>query len=168
MKISTAAYPNGFSSVRNFSPSRKNGRRTLIFRERDRFSRGLEPHSDLVCRPLGHRAHHDRFYSCLPGFDLGANRSEAEVADILNKQMPLLRHGFLPYVPFELIQKRVFVTDTKPLPVLTRRPDGAYERASLPTRENDLRFLAQLLNAFGLTAVLLLLLDKHGIVNLWY
>jgi hypothetical protein len=79
-----------------------------------------------------------------------------------------LRHGFLPYVPFELIQKRVFVTDTKPLPVLTRRPDGAYERASLPTRENDLRFLAQLLNATGLTAVLLLLLNKHGIVNLWY
>ena len=108
------------------------------------------------------------FILVFQAFDLGANRSEAEVADILNKQMPLLRHGFLPYVPFELIQKRVFVTDTKPLPVLTRRPDGAYERASLPTRENDLRFLAQLLNATGLTAVLLLLLNKHGIVNLWY
>ncbi len=60
------------------------------------------------------------------------------------------------------------MTDTRPLPVLTRRPDGAYERAYLPTRENDLRFLAQLLNASGLTAVLLLLLNKHGIVNLWY
>jgi hypothetical protein len=82
--------------------------------------------------------------------------------------MPLLRHGFLPYVPFELIQKRVFVTDTRPLAVLTRRPDGAYEHAYLPTRENDLRFLAQSLNASGLTAVLLLLLNKHGIVNLWY
>ena len=108
------------------------------------------------------------FILVFQAFDLGANRSEAEVADILNKQMPLLRHGFLPYVPFELIQKRVFVTDTRPLPVLTRRPDGAYERAYLPTRENDLRFLAQLLNASGLTAVLLLLLNKHGIVELWY
>ena len=65
------------------------------------------------------------------------------------------------------MQKRVFVADTKPMPVLTRRPDGAYERAYLPTRENDLRFLAQLLNASGLAAVLLLLLDKHGLVNLW-
>jgi drug/metabolite transporter (DMT)-like permease len=108
------------------------------------------------------------FILVFQAFDLGANRSEAEVADILNKQMPLLRHGFLPYVPFELIQKRVFVTDTRPLAVLTRRPDGAYEHAYLPTRENDLRFLAQLLNASGLTAVLLLLLNKHGIVNLWY
>ena len=35
------------------------------------------------------------------------------------------------------------------MPVLTRRPDGAYERAYLPTRQNDLRFLAQLLNAQG-------------------
>jgi drug/metabolite transporter (DMT)-like permease len=108
------------------------------------------------------------FILVFQAFDLGANRSETEVADILNKQMPLLRHGFLPYVPFELIQKRVYVTDTKPLPVLTRRPDGAYERAYLPTRENDLRFLAQLLNTSGLTAVLLLLLNKHGIVTLWY
>ena len=107
------------------------------------------------------------FILVFQAFDLGANRSETEVADLLNKQMPLLRHGFLPYVPFELMQKRVFVADTKPMPVLTRRPDGAYERAYLPTRENDLRFLAQLLNASGLAAVLLLLLDKHGLVNLW-
>ena len=107
------------------------------------------------------------FILVFQAFDLGANRSETEVADLLNKQMPLLRHGFLPYVPFELIQKRVFVADTKPMPVLTRRPDGAYERAYLPTRENDLRFLAQLLNASGLAAVLLLLLNKHGLVNLW-
>jgi hypothetical protein len=107
------------------------------------------------------------FILVFQAFDLGANRSETEVADLLNKQMPLLRHGFLPYVPFELMQKRVFVTDTKPMPVLTRRPDGAYERAYLPTRENDLRFLTQFLNASGLAAVLLLLLDKHGLVNLW-
>ena len=107
------------------------------------------------------------FILVFQAFDLGANRSETEVADLLNKQMPLLRHGFLPYVPFELMQKRVFVADAKPMPVLTRRPDGAYERAHLPTRENDLRFLAQLLNASGLAAVLLLLLDKHGLVNLW-
>jgi hypothetical protein len=107
------------------------------------------------------------FILVFQAFDLGANRSETEVADLLNKQMPLLRHGFLPYVPFELMQKRVFVADSKPMPVLTRRPDGAYERAYLPTRENDLRFLAQLLNASGLAAVLLLLLDKHGLVNLW-
>ena len=107
------------------------------------------------------------FILVFQAFDLGANRSETEVADLLNKQMPLLRHGFLPYVPFELIQKRVFVVDSKPMPVLTRRPDGAYERAYLPTRENDLRFLTQLLNASGLAAVLLLLLDKHGLVNLW-
>ena len=51
--------------------------------------------------------------------------------------------------------------------VLTRRPDGAYERAYLPTRENDLRFLAQFLNASGLAAVLLLLLNKHGLIHLW-
>ena len=107
------------------------------------------------------------FILVFQAFDLGANRSETEVADLLNKQMPLLRHGFLPYVPFELMQKRVFVADTKPMAVLTRRPDGAYERAYLPTRENDLRFLAQLLNASGLAAVLLLLLEKHGLVNLW-
>jgi hypothetical protein len=107
------------------------------------------------------------FILVFQAFDLGANRSETEVADLLNKQMPLLRHGFLPYVPFELMQKRVFVADSKPMPVLTRRPDGAYERASLQTRENDLRFLAQLLNASGLAAILLLLLDKHGLVNLW-
>jgi hypothetical protein len=107
------------------------------------------------------------FILVFQAFDLGANRSETEVADLLNKQMPLLRHGFLPYVPFELIQKRVFVADSKPMPVLTRRPDGAYERAYLPTRENDLRFLAHLLNASGLAAVLLLLLNKHGLVNLW-
>ena len=107
------------------------------------------------------------FILVFQAFDLGANRSETEVADLLNKQMPLLRHGFLPYVPFELMQKRVFVADSKPMPVLTRRPDGAYERAYLQTRENDLRFLAQLLNASGLAAILLLLLDKHGLVNLW-
>jgi hypothetical protein len=107
------------------------------------------------------------FILVFQAFDLGANRSETEVADLLNKQMPLLRHGFLPYVPFELMQKRVFVAAAKPMPVLTRRPDGAYERAYLQTRENDLRFLAQLLNASGLAAVLLLLLDKHGLVNLW-
>jgi hypothetical protein len=107
------------------------------------------------------------FILVFQAFDLGANRSETEVADLLNKQMPLLRHGFLPYVPFELMQKRVFVADSKPMAVLTRRPDGAYERAYLPTRENDLRFLAQLLNASGLAAVLLLLLDKHGLLNLW-
>jgi hypothetical protein len=107
------------------------------------------------------------FILVFQAFDLGANRSETEVADLLNKQMPLLRHGFLPYVPFELMQKRVFVSDSKPMAVLTRRPDGAYERAHLPTRENDLRFLAQFLNASGLAAVLLLLLDKHGLVNLW-
>jgi hypothetical protein len=107
------------------------------------------------------------FILVFQAFDLGANRSETEVADLLNKQMPLLRHGFLPYVPFELIQKRVFVVDSKPMPVLTRRPDGIYERAYLPTRENDLRFLAHLLNASGLAAVLLLLLNKHGLVDLW-
>ncbi len=107
------------------------------------------------------------FILVFQAFDLGANRSETEVADLLNKQMPLLRHGFLPYVPFELMQKRVFVADSKPLPVLTRRPDGTYERAHLPTRENDLRFLAQLLNASGLSAVLLLLLAKHGLIDLW-
>jgi hypothetical protein len=107
------------------------------------------------------------FILVFQAFDLGANRSETEVADLLNKQMPLLRHGFLPYVPFELIQKRVFVADSKPLSVLTRRPDGTYERAHLPTRENDLRFLAQLLNASGLSAVLLLLLAKHGLIDLW-
>jgi hypothetical protein len=107
------------------------------------------------------------FILVFQAFDLGANRSETEVADLLNKQMPLLRHGFLPYVPFELMQKRVFVADSKPMRVLTRRPDGAYERAYLQTRENDLRFLAQLLNASGLAAILLLLLDKHGLVNLW-
>lgn len=107
------------------------------------------------------------FILVFQAFDLGANRSETEVADLLNKQMPLLRHGFLPYVPFELIQKRVFVADSKPMPVLTRRPDGTYERTYLPTRENDLRFLAQLLNASGLSAVLLLLLDKHRLINLW-
>ncbi len=107
------------------------------------------------------------FILVFQAFDLGANRSETEVADLLNKQMPLLRHGFLPYVPFELMQKRIFVADSKPMPVLTRRPDGAYERAYLQTRENDLRFLAQLLNASGLAAILLLLLDKHGLVNLW-
>jgi len=107
------------------------------------------------------------FILVFQAFDLGANRSETEVADLLNKQMPLLRHGFLPYVPFDLMQKRVLVADAKPMPVLTRRPDGAYERAYLQTRENDLRFLAQLLNASGLAAVLLLLLDKHGLVNLW-
>ena len=49
------------------------------------------------------------FILVFQAFDLGANRSETEVADLLNKQMPLLRHGFLPYVPFELMQKRVFV-----------------------------------------------------------
>jgi hypothetical protein len=108
------------------------------------------------------------FILVFQAFDLGANRSETEVADLLNKQMPLLRHGFLPYVPFELIQKRVFVVDSKPMPVLTRRPDGTYERASLPPRENDLRFLAQLLNASGLSAVLLLLLEKHGLIELWW
>ena len=107
------------------------------------------------------------FILVFQAFDLGANRSETEVADLLNKQMPLLRHGFLPYVPFELIQRRVFVAEGKPMPVLTRRPDGAYERAYLQTRENDLRFLTQLLNASGLAAVVLLLLDKHGLVNLW-
>ena len=108
------------------------------------------------------------FILVFQAFDLGANRSETEVADLLNKQMPLLRHGFLPYVPFELIQKRVFVVDSKPMPVLTRRPDGTYERASLPPRQNDLRFLAQLLNASGLSAVLLLLLEKHGLIELWW
>lgn len=107
------------------------------------------------------------FILVFQAFDLGANRSETEVADLLNKQMPLLRHGFLPYVPFELIQKRVFVADSKPMPVLTRRPDGAYERAYLPTRQNDLRFLTHLLNASGLAAVLLLLLNKHRLVDLW-
>ena len=35
-----------------------------------------------------------RFLFLSSTFDLGANRSETEVADILNKQMPLLRHGF--------------------------------------------------------------------------
>jgi hypothetical protein len=108
------------------------------------------------------------FILVFQAFDLGANRSETEVADLLNKQMPLLRHGFLPYVPLELIQKRVFVVDSKPMPVLTRRPDGTYERASLPPRQNDLRFLAQLLNASGLSAVLLLLLEKHGLIELWW
>lgn len=107
------------------------------------------------------------FILVFQAFDLGANRNETEVADLLNKQMPLLRHGFLPYVPFELLQKRVFVAEDKPMPVLTRRPDGAYERAYLPTRERDLKFLAQLLNAAGLAAILLLLLDKHGLINLW-
>jgi hypothetical protein len=107
------------------------------------------------------------FILVFQAFDLGANRNETEVADLLNKQMPLLRHGFLPYVPFELLQKRVFVAEGKPMPVLTRRPDGAYERAYLPTRERDLKFLAQLLNAAGLVVILLLLLDKHGLISLW-
>lgn len=107
------------------------------------------------------------FILVFQAFDLGANRSETEVADLLNKQMPLLRHGFLPYVPFELVQKRVFVSEDKALPVITRRPDGAFERVTLPTAQNDLKFLAQLLNAAGLTAIVLLLAHKYAIVRLF-
>lgn len=100
-------------------------------------------------------------------FDLGANRSETEVADFLNKQMPLLHHGFLPYVPFELVQKRVFVAEDKPLAVITRRPDGAYESVLLPKAQRDLKWLTLLLNAAGFTAILLLLLHKYGIIKLY-
>lgn len=100
-------------------------------------------------------------------FDLGANRSETEVADFLNKQMPLLRHGFLPYVPFELVQKRVFVSEDKPMAVVTRRPDGAFERVTLPTVQKDLKFLRQTLNAAGLVAILLLLVHKYGLLQLF-
>lgn len=107
------------------------------------------------------------FILVFQAFDLGANRSETEVADLLNKQMPLLRHGFLPYVPFELVQKRVFVSQDKALPVVTRRPDGAFERVTLPTAQKDIKFLAQALNAAGLAAVLLLLVHKYGLVHLF-
>jgi hypothetical protein len=106
------------------------------------------------------------FILVFQAFDLGANRSETEVADLLNKQMPLLR-------TFSALR----ALRTHPEARLRVRPetparadapsDGTYERAYLPTRQNDLRFLAQLLNAAGLSAVLLLLLDKHGLINLW-
>ena len=55
-----------------------------------------------------------------------------------------------------------------PTDVATYGPEGlAAIEAYLATRENDLRFLTHLLNASGLAAVLLLLLEKHGLVNVW-
>lgn len=93
--------------------------RAAVFRQHRRFPHRHKPQPELVCRSLGDRTHYNGFYSCLPDFRPRRKPQRTEVADLLNKQMPLLRHGFLPYMPFELIKKRVFVADSKPMRVPT-------------------------------------------------
>lgn len=98
-------------------------------------------------------------------FDLGANRCETEVADLLNKQTPLLRHGFTPYVPHDLIARKVYLPESKPLSVLTRMRDGRFTRTTIPVIHDESRWLNWTLYSMVLLTLLPLLLDKHGLVN---
>lgn len=98
-------------------------------------------------------------------FDLGANRCETEVADLLNKQTPLLRHGFAPYVPYDLIARKVYLPESKPLSVLTRMRDGRFTRTTIPVIHDESRWLNWTLYTMVFVTLLPLLLDKHSLIN---